>query len=163
MREVIEGGRIAIGWVRRNLPETIFDFAIDEVVDGSFELVVTRLLEITKDVCGPDQVGSASHADRCRVGKTDHSQAAFGWNCLPVKDLRHDRTAEHLVEMCKPGRVTISSVAGRHKSICLLSTGAQNGSASATARDVEHQAVTFYVTIPDASAVAGCLALSIAM
>src|SRR5215208_1432988 len=163
MREVIERGRIAIGCVRRNLPETVFDFAVDEVVDGSFEILVTRLLEITKYVSGPDQVGSASDTDRRCVGKTDHSQAAFGWNSLPVKDLRHDRAAEHLVEMCKPGGVTISPVAGRHQSICLLSTGAQNGRASATARDVEHQAVTLYVTVPDASTVARGLSLSIAM
>src|SRR5437762_9217986 len=114
-------------------------------------------------MCRSDQIWRASDADGGGVRVSDHGQAAFGWNSLAVKDLRHDCAAEHLVEIRQTGGVALAIIAGRYWTTGFLSTGTQYCRASATARDVKCQAIAFYVAIPDTATVAGRLALSVAM
>src|ERR1044072_1597803 len=99
MREVIEGFLVALFSVRGNFPEAVFNLAIDEVVDGGFQLLETALLQITKHLSRSDEVGCSSDADCSRIRKSDHLQTAFRRNALAIKNLRHDGAAKHLVEV----------------------------------------------------------------
>src|SRR5689334_21870140 len=124
---------------------------------------MTALFEIAKHVRRANEIWRASDAGGGRVRKHDHRETALGRNSLPVKDLRHDGTAEHLVESRESRRVAVSVVTRRQRLIGFLRAGTQYRRARATTRDVEDQVVAFDVAIPNAAAVARSLALPAAM
>src|SRR5690348_5073753 len=115
---------------------------------------MAALFEIAKHVRRTDEIRRTSHADRTRIRKYNHGETAFCRDSLAVKDLRHDGTAEHFVEICETGRVAVSRVPCRQRFVGFLRPGTQDRRAGATTRDVEDQVVAFDVTIPDAAPVA---------
>src|SRR5262249_42886938 len=90
-------------------------------------------------------------------------ETAFGWNSLPVKDLRHHGAAEHLVEIGETRRITMCVITGCDRAIGELCARTQDRSAGAAARNVENQMRVFDVTVPDTSSVARRFALPAAM
>src|SRR5688500_15458248 len=101
-----------------------------------------------------DQVGCSPDANCGCIRKSDHGETAFGRYTLTIKYFRHHGTAEHVIELCKAGRVTIRQVASLDGTASLLSARTQNRCACAATRNIEHEFVTLQAAVPDASSVA---------
>src|SRR2546422_8687469 len=87
--KVIQGLRVASAPVAGKVPEPVFTFPFNEIINRRFEFSVPSLFEITKDVRGSDQIRRASDSNCRSVRKTNYRQTPFSRNTLAVKDLGH--------------------------------------------------------------------------
>src|ERR1051326_3957900 len=96
-REIVEGSGVTQLRILRHLPDAVFDFAPDKIIDRCFQLRVFSLLQITKHVRRANQIRRAADADRGSVCISNDRETALRRNTLTIKDLGHHGAAEHLV------------------------------------------------------------------